>query len=241
MWNAVLSVPSPLYYNLSLAEERSAWSSNALERCRWLLLLVENGSHLEDRPYVDGEPIFTESLKAMRIKLRFEENPTGINPDQLILELCRTFRNLSKGQSVSSFTRFYLTGTLPDVFENLDDFPSTALHDAIRVGDYAAVEGLIRSEFSTTCLDHAQLTPLHLAHELASKPARSDAAGTRVNRYRILGLLQQSGAPYSVGLVGFKLDAAANIPLGWVETEFSKYLIRPLVSFALLNRHLTNN
>ena len=85
--------------------------------------------------------------------------------------ICKHFRRIASSNDASAENKLFYSGHLDDSFEGIPDHhnvaegfaTTTALHDAVRAANYAAVEILVSDGFNVTVRDADGMTPLDLA------------------------------------------------------------------------------
>lgn len=179
----------------------------ASNRVALMVLLLENGCHIEDTFETPGG----EPKTAFRLFL--ESLPTsGMKDASCAEELCCHFKRIAANTNTPSNTRAFLTGAshllIDDGNIGENDVATTALHDAVVANRYLAVECLVRSGFVVDALDHRGLNTFALAnsfHTLLSPPAEK-----RENDRIVVFLQQGMGMRQRKGPNG-----SWDLPRGW--------------------------
>ena len=105
---------------------------------------------------------------------------SSVANEHIVLLVAQYFRGEAESDQATTESKRYYTGHLGDSFEGIPDenisetlneqAHSTALHDAVMVGNQAAVEYFVKTGFNVTAKDDQGRTPYDLALQLSKKP-----------------------------------------------------------------------
>jgi hypothetical protein len=108
-----------------------------------------------------------------------------VSNDSIAVQLCQHFHRITSLDETTPEIRHYLTDTSYNYGDDIAEIQessrqhvgsSTALHDAVAVGNYSVVEYLIRTNFVVTALDEKGRSPIELTLALSNLDATTAAA-----------------------------------------------------------------
>ncbi|KAL8637270.1 MAG: hypothetical protein Q9228_005438 [Teloschistes exilis] len=173
-----------------------------------LLVLFENGCNLADIVRHDGE-----SATAFLWYLRQADS------HEQALRVAQHFQRITEDDTCLPERKYFLTGrvsvlsTSEDVNE-LKEGTTTALHEAVKAGNYALVIYLVEMRFDVKALDYWGELALELA---IAKPSSA-------SRNSIIALLTQNKGERMRERIGREMVPGRDAPLGWTEVRVSRII-----------------